>query len=287
MKIYRPKYCEDGCGREVKSGKRFIHGHNKSMKGKHHSKESKIKNSKTQIIVQGAPEAKEKRIKVMKLAMNRLEVKEKCSRSATLAGARPEVKERRSKAQIIAQNRPDVKDRIRQTTKITQSLPETGQRISKAQLIAQNRPEVKEKKSITGKITHNLPEIKEKSKQTTLKLWQNIEYCKKQTMSRAILPNKPEKFIMGILDNLFPHEWKYTGDLSFMIGGKNPDFVNINGQKKCIEHYGDWWHKNNNPQDRIDLFKRYGWDCLVIWEHELKDFKTLRRKIFDFAEENK
>jgi hypothetical protein len=97
-------------------------------------------------------------------------------------------------------------------------------------------------------------------------------------------PTKPELFLMQVLNQLYPNEWKYTGDFSFMIGGKNPDFVNVNGQKKCIEHYGDYWHKGDDPQDRINLFKSYGWDCLVIWENELKDFKSLRRKIFDFAE---
>jgi hypothetical protein len=88
---------------------------------------------------------------------------------------------------------------------------------------------------------------------------------------------------MELLEQLCPGEWKYVGDYSFLIGGKNPDFVNINGQKKCIEHYGTYWHKGDNPQDRIDLFKSYGWDCLVIWEHELNNFSTLRRKIFDFV----
>lgn len=80
------------------------------------------------------------------------------------------------------------------------------------------------------------------------------------------------------------NEWKFTGDFSFMINGKNPDFTNINGQKKLIELFGDYWHKDDNPQDRIDVFKPFGWDTLIIWERELKDIKQLKRKIFDFCE---
>ena len=56
----------------------------------------------------------------------------------------------------------------------------------------------------------------------------------------------------------------------------------INGQKKCIELYGNYWHKNDNPQDRIDLFKQFGYDTLIIWEHELKDIEKVKNRIMKF-----
>ena len=53
------KLCECGCGKEVTHEiNRFIHNHHKSMLGKHHSKETKLKMSNSQ----GSEEVKEKKI---------------------------------------------------------------------------------------------------------------------------------------------------------------------------------------------------------------------------------
>jgi G:T-mismatch repair DNA endonuclease (very short patch repair protein) len=37
-----------------------------------------------------------------------------------------------------------------------------------------------------------------------------------------------------------------------------------------------------NPQDRIDAFKPFGFDTLVIWERELKDIENVKNKIQEF-----
>ena len=114
--------------------------------------------------------------------------------------------------------------------------------------------------------------------------WQDPEFALRMGIAQGVTPNKPEMKLMNILNELYPNEWKFTGDYSFMINGKNPDFTNVNGQKKLIEMYGDYWHKGDKPQDRIDLFKPYGWDTLVIWEKELKDLEGVKIKIINFAE---
>ncbi|MDD5169791.1 MAG: hypothetical protein PHN75_13295 [Syntrophales bacterium] len=108
------------------------------------------------------------------------------------------------------------------------------------------------------------------------------EYLKRFYKSMNISPNKPEKKILSLLENLYPGEWKYTGDFSFAINGKCPDFTNCNGQKKVIELYGDYWHRGQNPQDRIDAFKPFGFDTLVIWERELKNMESVKNKIQEF-----
>lgn len=97
-------------------------------------------------------------------------------------------------------------------------------------------------------------------------------------------PNKPESTILSILDSIYPNEWKFVGDGQVIICGKNPDFININGQKKIIELFGDYWHRGQNPQDRIDVFKPFGYDTLVIWERELKQIESVVDKIREFAE---
>jgi very-short-patch-repair endonuclease len=98
-------------------------------------------------------------------------------------------------------------------------------------------------------------------------------------------PNKPEAYICSMLQFIRPNEWKYVGDGQFILGGKCPDFVNINGEKKIIELFGDYWHKGQKAQDRIDIFSRYGYKTLVIWENELKNNKDVTNKILTFVGE--
>lgn len=85
-------------------------------------------------------------------------------------------------------------------------------------------------------------------------------------MAINLHPNKPEQIILDLLNEMYPGEWKYTGDFSFMINGRNPDFANCNGQKKVIEFWGDYWHKGEDPEDRKAIFREFGYDTLVIWE---------------------
>jgi hypothetical protein len=120
------------------------------------------------------------------------------------------------------------------------------------------------------------------------KLWQNKEYKEKQIkkLGKAlhIHPNKPETIILNLLEELYPGQWKFTGDFSFVINGKNPDFVNCNGQKKIIEFFGDYWHKGENPEDRRAIFSPFGYDTLIIWGRELKNISRIKFKIHCFME---
>ena len=69
-------------------------------------------------------------------------------------------------------------------------------------------------------------------------------------------------------------DWKYTANGKYFIKTdikyRVPDFVNKNS-KKVIEVYGDYWHRGEDPQDKIEEYKRAGWDCVVVWEHEVMD----------------
>lgn len=85
-------------------------------------------------------------------------------------------------------------------------------------------------------------------------------------------------------------EYKYVGDFDIVIGGKCPDFININGQKKLIELFGDYWHsmkktgisKEKHETERREHFKKYGFDTLVVWESELKNKEAVKNKIVEF-----
>ena len=100
-------------------------------------------------------------------------------------------------------------------------------------------------------------------------------------------PNRPESAMQGILDRNFPGEWKYCGDGTTIIDGKNPDFLNVNGRKAVIEVFGDYWHSEKirgiptkqHVAERVAHFAKSGFDCLVIWEHEVRDEKLVVTKV--------
>jgi hypothetical protein len=138
------------------------------------------------------------------------------------------------------------------------------------------------RKANLGKKATN--ETKEKISNASKRNWESLEYADKLRKAWHISPNKAESKLLDLLNELFPGHYKYTGDFSFIINGKNPDFVNINGQKKLIELFGDYWHKGEDPQDRINIFKPYGWNTLIVWEKELNDLPTLVETLINFHE---
>lgn len=118
-------------------------------------------------------------------------------------------------------------------------------------------------------------------------LWANPEYkanlIRLQRAGMLVKPNKPEKSLLSVLNELLPGEWRFVGDGSFVIAGKNPDFVNINGKKQIIELFGDYWHKGEDPDERITLFREFGYETLVVWERELKNQVELVARIKEFV----
>jgi len=107
--------------------------------------------------------------------------------------------------------------------------------------------------------------------------------------------NKSECLLNRILIRLFERNYKYVGNFKVIIESKSPDFININGQKKIIELFGDYWHGENrrkefgdltsneeHEQKRKDLFAKYGYKTLIIWQHELKNIKKLEDKLIKF-----
>jgi hypothetical protein len=103
-------------------------------------------------------------------------------------------------------------------------------------------------------------------------------------------PNSKELIVMDILNQIQPNEWEFVGNKKLKIGGRNPDFINRNRNLLC-EHFGVYWHgvKARNDlereEGRINHFRRYGYDTLVIWENELKikNRSTLLDKVMSFC----
>jgi len=129
------------------------------------------------------------------------------------------------------------------------------------------------------------------SEETKLKLSERMkdrkmkeEWLKKMYMSLSLKPNYSEKILSSILEELFPGDYKFVGDWQIWIGGKNPDFININGQKKIIEFFGHRWHKPEDEEIKKAHFKQYGFDTLIVWGNDLKDSESLKGKLRSFHE---
>ena len=92
-----------------------------------------------------------------------------------------------------------------------------------------------------------------------------------------------------MLNTLLPKEYKFVGDGKVFIANFVPDFINVNGQKKIIEIFGDYWHKRpeviKRDKRRKIAYKKYGYKTLIVWEHELKDLEKLEKKIIEFSKE--
>lgn len=147
-------------------------------------------------------------------------------------------------------------------------------------------PEARKKMSLsrTGKKNHffgkhHTEETKEKLRLTSRAQWQDNNFVSRWMTIRNLRPNKIEERLNAILQKEFPGTYKYVGAGEFILGGKCPDFMNINGKKEIIELYGDYWHQEDNPQDRIDFFKQYGYKTLVIWEHEIEKEEAVTTRI--------
>ena len=107
-----------------------------------------------------------------------------------------------------------------------------------------------------------------------------------------ILPTEAEYKLNILINNVCFGKYDYTGDgkkRKVVIDGLIPDFTNQD-KSKVIEMLGDHWHseefKGKTPEqevnDKIKRYKTQGTDCLIIWEHELKDKEITEAKIKAF-----
>lgn len=221
----------------------------------------------------------------------------------------PEHNARISASNKIAYQNPALKEMTSKRSKMLFETTDLRQRVSKAQKGRKRTPEqiaawkIRMDKWIeehgyphTGyKLNEEqLQRLSESHKGKPLNEAQlaSLEKAHKAALAQ-LKPTNPEQKLEALLNYYCPKQYRYTGDGSFAIGNLHPDFTNCDGQKKVIEVYGDYWHRGENPQDRISAFAKLNYNCLVIWEHELKvitwnrevniaDLAPLVNKILEF-----
>jgi len=106
-------------------------------------------------------------------------------------------------------------------------------------------------------------------------------------------PNSLEQKIIKIIENNnLP--FKYVGDGKVVLGGRCPDFIHTDGQKKIIEAFGDYFHDpdlnetvewERTEEGRKEFFKEFGFDTLVLWQSDLEEMsnKEIANKIRKFT----
>ena len=279
--------CECGCGGEAKPGNRFINGHytkiHPPMKGKKHKKKSIQKMSKSHKTI--------------------LEIKSgKKELPFCACGCGERVNKVRNKY-IYGHNRggqvgwnkgltKETDERVMRHSEVMKGRTVTIQVKNKlSELMMGDRNPMKNPeivfKCMGNESPAKRPEVRKKLSEAITALWKDPEYVEKMTEARIkgqqIKPNRPERQIETLLNQLLPNEYKINVKGEVMtLGRKIPDFVNVNGQKKLIEFNGDYWHTEEETEKRVELFKSLEYETLVIWEHEMEDMKLVVDKILDF-----
>jgi G:T-mismatch repair DNA endonuclease (very short patch repair protein) len=161
---------------------------------------------------------------------------------------------------------------------------------------------------------HKTEEAREFHSKNAIKNWKNIDFrenmsrkskerwSKEDFRNKTILKiitamsivgknnsaNKTELLLLDYLQKNKFGNFEYIGNFKKFINGKNPDFIDETN-KKIIELYGHTWHKNDlkeKTKERIDLFKRAGYDTLIVWDFEIRKYYNsdlLHRKIEEFV----
>lgn len=105
--------------------------------------------------------------------------------------------------------------------------------------------------------------------------WQDRDYAKRMLKRFSVRPTSYEQWFMDFCEkhNL---PFRYTGDGSFLIGSKNPDFVDCE-RKIAVEVFCDYFkirrHGSvvNYQKERREKFAKQGWTTIFLGKNELFD----------------
>ena len=114
--------------------------------------------------------------------------------------------------------------------------------------------------------------------------WKDENKRKKLIEAQNRKINRGEQKLLDKLQEWFPDQFRYVGDGSLWVGNppKNPDFIHKKFNK-VIEYNGSFWHKDNRKSLKREYdFKKNGFDCLTIWDYEMKKEKIVYEKIKTF-----
>lgn len=177
-------------------------------------------------------------------------------------------KEKLRKNMIGNQRRKGIKHTQETKNRISKSLK--GRKLSK-----KNKEGIS--KALKGRIFTK--EWRKKLSCAAIQKFKNEEFQKQFKKSINQKPTSIEKIINKLVCE---YNFKYVGDFSLWIDGRNPDFINKK-DKKIIEVFGDYWHEPEDEYKKYVHFKNNGYKLLVIWEHEIfENFENVKKRFYKF-----
>jgi len=174
------------------------------------------------------------------------------------------------------------------TTNLGKTLPrftkEHCKKISEAKKGFKHTEETKRKMSLQRSGDKNAMFGKHWSKEekTNMSIIQKEKWKDKKWVIQRIKKYKksPNKTELVLSKFLKPYGFKFVGDGKFWIGypPKNPDFINKK-EKKIIEFFGRYFHKEEDEKIRYEQFKKYGWETKVLWSDDINFNPTRHIKL--------
>ena len=136
-------------------------------------------------------------------------------------------------------------------------------------------------------ITKEIIGLKAKEKGTLKVLNHDPEFIRKRLKGTMKRPTGLEIHAQQLI-NKHKLPYTYVGDGSFLIGNKNPDFINIDGQNICL----DFRNKDvclhlqkisleDYEKQRVEHFAKYGWKCLVFFAGKGNNFLLDENEIIE------
>ena len=256
-----------------------------SFKGKHHTKKSRQKISEGNKGKHHSEETRRKISESNKGKKQSIESRQKISDGIKIRWQNKEYQQKVSDGMKRIWENDDYKEKMSDAHKGEKN-GMYGKHHTEESIRKNSESQKGEKSFMYGKPSpmkgkHRSEETRQKMSISTKRCWQDEEY--RERMIKAILnglfkrPTSLEKQMIDIIEkNNLPYE--YTGDGRFLIEYRNPDFVNTQGKKICIEVANTFHHDENYAEERINYFAEYGWKC-IVFRTDLLDEKEILQKL--------
>ncbi len=207
----------------------------------------------------------------------------------TMAHRTPETREKRRLSHLGKKgwhHTPKAREKIHLALSGHTTSPETRAKIGLGNMGKKMSPEARMKISAGIKGMKRSTDTRRKMAISGKRKFEDPEYIKRWACSINARPTRPEKHMDALLQAGWPGGFKYNGGRDGNpINGFIPDFIAKDSSKRVIEVFGSWKaiHPPEDEKIKKDRYAEYGYECLIIWDYELKDEKAVIARIAAFV----